>query len=82
MDPRGQGDHFKRHANSQARRFARQLNERSFDFARRERGARFVEQTTLEQFRSYVTETVMKAPQIYVQIKTLGGMIFFWRLVG
>eukprot|EP00434_Breviolum_minutum_P006888 symbB.v1.2.006079.t1/scaffold332.1/size322744/14 len=53
----------------EARRFARQLNERSFDFARRERGARFVEQTTLEQFRSYVTETVMKAPQIYVQIK-------------
>ena len=37
-----------------------------------------MEQTTLEQFRSYVTETVMKAPQIYVQIKTLGGTIFFW----
>lgn len=36
-----------------------------------------MEQTTLEQFRSYVTETVMKAPQIYVQIKTLGGTIFF-----
>ncbi len=31
-----------------------------------------MEQTTLEQFRSYVAETVMKAPQIYVQIKTLG----------
>eukprot|EP00435_Cladocopium_sp_Y103_P009112 s248_g2.t1 len=53
----------------EARRYARQMNDRSFDFGRRERGASFVETLTLESFKSYVANTVMKAPQIYIQVK-------------
>ena len=41
-------------SSSQARRFVRQMNDRSFDFGWRERGACFVEKLTLESFKSYM----------------------------
>jgi insulysin len=54
----------------EASRYARHINNRTYDFGRRERAIAFVEnQASLETLRSFVREQVRAAPRIYNQVR-------------